>query len=168
MKKLLMILVVLLNVVFFTTTQAQIKVNININTQPIWGPVGYNHVDYYYLPDIETYYYVPNKQFVYLSNGNWIFGYSLPVRYRSYDLYNGYKVVINEPKPYLQFKQHKIKYAHFKGNKGQGYIKNSKEPKYFGVKDHPNYKGNLRNTWDDDDKGKGNKGNKKGGKGKKG
>jgi hypothetical protein len=46
---------------------AQVRVNINIGSQPVWGPVGYDHVDYYYLPDIETYYYVPTRQFVYFN-----------------------------------------------------------------------------------------------------
>lgn len=165
MKKIVLALVVLYNVVLHSTVEAQVKVNINV--QPTWGPVGYDHVDYYYLPDIESYYSVPQKEFVYMNNNNWVFTKRLPAKFSKYDLYNGYKVVVNEPKPYLQFKDHKVKYAKFKGNKGQGYIKNSKEPKYYVVKGHPNYKGNSRNTWDDDDKGKGNKGHKKGGKGKK-
>jgi hypothetical protein len=54
-------------------SQAQVKVgvNINIGSQPVWGPVGYDYVDYYYLPDIDAYYYVPERQFIYLSNGRW-------------------------------------------------------------------------------------------------
>jgi hypothetical protein len=50
-----------------TPASAQVRVNINIGSQPVWGPVGYDHVDYYYLPDIETYYYVPTRQFVYFN-----------------------------------------------------------------------------------------------------
>ncbi|HQS04855.1 MAG TPA: hypothetical protein PLT16_04385, partial [Daejeonella sp.] len=75
--------------------KAQVRVNINLGAQPEWGPTGYNHVDYYYLPDIETYYYVPKRQFIYLENGRWLFMSALPSRYRGYDLNNGYKVVIN-------------------------------------------------------------------------
>src|SRR6478735_10855999 len=81
-------------------SSAQVSVNVNIGSQPAWGPVGYDHVDYYYLPDIESYYYVPKRQFVYLSNNNWVFSTRLPSRYRHYDLYSGYKVVINSPSPY--------------------------------------------------------------------
>ncbi len=43
---------------------AQISINVNIGSQPLWGPVGYDHVDYYYLPDIESYYSVPRQQFI--------------------------------------------------------------------------------------------------------
>ena len=141
---------------------AQVSVNINIGSQPTWGPVGYDYVEYYYLPDIETYYYVPKRQFVYLSNGRWVFVTSLPARYRSYNLYNGYKVVINEPRPYLKFKTHKVTYAKYKGNNGrQVIIRNSNDPKYYVVKGHPKY-----NDGGNKSKSNGNGGSK--GKGKKG
>lgn len=126
---------------------SQVSVNINIGAQPTWGPVGYDYVEYYYLPDIEVYYYVPRHQYVYLSNGNWIFAASLPSRYRAYNLYSGYKVVINEPKPYLHFSSHKVKYAKYKGNNGkQVVIRNSNDPKYYVVKGHPKYNGNSGNN----------------------
>ncbi|AXY78122.1 hypothetical protein D3H65_30825 [Paraflavitalea soli] len=146
-------------------THAQVNVNINLGTQPLWGPVGYDEVEYYYLPDVEAYYYVPRHQFVYLNGGKWIFATSLPARYRTYDLYSGYKVVINEPKPYIHFTDHKVKYAKYKGVHGkQVVIRDSRDPKYYVVKGHPgnSNKGNGPN------KGKGNgKGNGNGkGKGK--
>lgn len=151
--------------------KAQVNVNVNIGAQPLWGPTGYDVVEYYYLPDVQMYYYVPSRQFVYLSGGNWLFASSLPARYRSYDLYSGYKVVINEPKPYLHFTTHKVKYGKYKGAKGkQVIIRDSKDPKYFVVKGHPgNAKGHYKKS------GSGNSGGNKGqgqgggkGKGKKG
>nr|WP_068892375.1 hypothetical protein [Pedobacter panaciterrae] len=100
-------------------TKAQVSLNINIGSQPQWGPAGYDHVDYYYLPDIDAYYNIPTKQYIYLNNGKWIFNTSLPARYRNYDLYNSYKVVINSPKPYLSHKTHVKEYSKFKGYKGK-------------------------------------------------
>ena len=82
--------------------QISISLNLNIDSQPTWGPTGYDHVEYYYLPDIDCYYYVPGKQFVYQSGSRWIWASSLPPQYSNYDLYGGYKVVVNKPKPYLQ------------------------------------------------------------------
>ncbi|RYG17095.1 MAG: hypothetical protein EOO07_11850, partial [Chitinophagaceae bacterium] len=134
------IFMIMLAIASFTygKVNAQIDVNVNIGSQPLWGPVGYDHVDYYYLPDVESYYSVPKKQFVYLNNGNWIFSNSLPTRYSNYNLYNGYKVVINENKPYASFNNHKVKYAKFKNWNGkQGVIKNSNDKKYYVVKGHP-------------------------------
>lgn len=92
--------------------QAQVSVNVNIGGRPDWAPVAYSEANYYYLPDIESYYDVRQSNFIYLNNGAWVSHRSLPQRYRNYDLYNGYKVVIREngPRPYTHFKQHKIKY----------------------------------------------------------
>lgn len=100
-------------------SQVRVGVNINIGSQPEWGPVGYDYVDYYYLPDIDAYYYVPSRQFIYLSNGRWVFATSLPVAYRHYDLYSGYKVVINEPRPYLHGNVFRERYAHYKGRRNE-------------------------------------------------
>jgi hypothetical protein len=162
MKTLFLILLVVTGSVISRPATAQVNVNINIGSQPAWGPVGYDYVEYYYLPDIEAYYYVPRRQFVYLSNGRWVFVTSLPSRYRSYNLYSGYKVVINQPRPYLNFKTHKVTYAKYKGNNGrQVIIRNSNNPKYYVVKGHPKYNGGGNNG-----NGKGNSSAK--GKGKKG
>ena len=155
MKKLFFLILFAVSGFLPLQSPAQIGVNINIGAQPLWGPVGYDHVDYYYLPDIESYYYVPRRQFVYLDNGAWVFRSSLPSRYSNYDLYNGYKVVINSPRPYLHFKEQKIKYAKYKSNRGQAVILRSDNPKYYVVKGHPKnqYKGNSKGGYSNPGKG---------------
>jgi len=124
-------------------SQAQVSIglNVNIGSQPVWGPVGYDYVDYYYLPDIDVYYYVPRHQYIYLSGGRWIFAASLPFRYRSYNLYSGYKVVINDPRPYLHADVYRVRYAPYRGRHDQVIIRNSNDPKYYVVKGHPKYNG---------------------------
>lgn len=161
MKKIILIAAALL---YFGTgsnrSQAQVSMslNINIGTQPLWGPVGYDYVEFYYLPDIEVYYWVPRRQFVYFYGGRWVFASTLPARYRHYDLYAGYKVVINEPRAYLHFRQHKVKYLPYKGQSWkQVVIKNSDDPKYYVVKGHPHYKGHPGNPGKGNHAGKGNK-----------
>lgn len=143
MKKIILALSFFLSAVAFKNAQAQVRLNVNINigSQPVWGPVGYDYVDYYYLPDIETYYYVPTHQFIYLSGGNWVFAHGLPPAYRNYNLYSGYKVIINQPRAYQYFSNHKVKYAGYRSNHSQVIIRNSNEPKYYVVKGHPKYKG---------------------------
>ncbi len=101
-------------------TQAQISVNINIGTPPSWGPAGYSAVAYYYLPDIQAYYDIRASQFIYFGGGKWIRSTYLPRQYRNYDLYGGYKVVLNDyhgSRPYVNFNSHKAKY--YKGYKGR-------------------------------------------------
>jgi hypothetical protein len=141
MRRLLFIYVLVFAVFAAMPARAQVNVSVNIGAQPLWGPVGYSYVEYYYLPDIELYYNVPRKQYVYLDHGRWLFASALPTRYRGYDFYTGYKVVINEPKPYLQFRKHKVKYARLKGHSSrQALIRNNYDPVRYS-KGHPHHQG---------------------------
>lgn len=131
-----------------TANHAQVSVNVNIGAPPQWGPVGYTDVSYYYLPDVQSYYDIPAKQFIFLSNGTWTRSRNLPVAYRNYNLYNGYKVVLNDyhgSTPYTHYKEHKVKYY-------KGYTKGHQE-NYRNASKHDN--GNHNGD-------KGDKGHKKG------
>src|SRR4051812_27406751 len=127
MKKTIILLAVML---FTLSSYAQVNVQINIGAQPVWGPVGYDYVDYYYMPDIETYYSVPTRQYTYFDGGRWITTRSLPARYSTYNVYNSYKVVINEPSPWLRHDRYRSEYVKYKGNHGQQIIRNSHDEKY--------------------------------------
>lgn len=108
-----------IGLIFAGEAQAQISVNLNIGTPPLWGPSGYSDVRYYYLPDVEAYYDVQKSNFIYISGNSWVRRSQLPKQYRNYDLYNGYKVVMTDyhgKTPYTYYKQHKVKYA--KGYRG--------------------------------------------------
>jgi len=125
---------------------AQVSLSINIGSQPLWGPVGYDYVDYYYMPDIECYYNVPRRQFVYLSGSRWIFSSSLPSRYRHYDLYSGYKVVVNGRDPYRNFYNDRARYGRYRNVRTQTVIRHSNDSRYYVVKGHPGYghRGSVR------------------------
>lgn len=144
---------------------AQVSVNFNIGSQPLWGPTGYDQAEYYYLPDIETYYYVPKRQFIYMENGIWLHRSALPSRYARYDLNRGYKVVINSPRPYNFYKSHKVKYAKYKSYSGrQPIIRFSKDQKYKQSKG--NSSGSNSNGGKNDNHENGNSGKGNNGKGK--
>jgi len=131
---------ILVLVFTFGTSGAQVSVSVNIGLQPVWGPVGYDYVDYYYMPQYEAYYYVPERKFVYLDGGRWIFATALPPRFGTVDLYSTYKVVINEPKAYMHFNDDKVKYAKYKGGgERQVVIRDSKDPKYAEARNHPDH-----------------------------
>ncbi len=103
----------------------------NINKQPAWGPVGYDTANYYYMPDINIYYDVANALFYYLSGGTWVSTKYLPVKYKSYDLYSLFKVVINnETNPWNNNKTHKKQYKTYKNDKTQTAIRYSPDSKY--------------------------------------
>lgn len=92
--------------------QAQVSVNLNVGKPPVWGPVVTTE-EYYYLPDINSYYDIRQSQYVYLKRGNWVRSKSLPSRYSGYNLNTGNVVVISDyhgRSPYVHYKTHKVKY----------------------------------------------------------
>jgi hypothetical protein len=99
--------------IFAGSAHAQVSVSLNIGSPPMWGPVGYTDVQYYYLPDVEAYYDVNSSMFIYYSGRTWVHRSYLPSRYRNYDLYGGYKVVMNDyhgNTPYAHFREYRMKY----------------------------------------------------------
>ncbi len=117
-KRLFSMLFVIAALVFANTASAQVRfrLNINIGDQPEWGPAGYDYAEYYYMPDIETYYYVPRRQFVYMSGGRWVFSSTLPPRYANYNLYSGYKVVLPRHDSYRDFNDHRMRYSRYRNH----------------------------------------------------
>jgi hypothetical protein len=96
-----------------SSLMAQVSLQINFGTQPQWGPQGYTEVRYYYLPAVEAYYDIQSSMFIYYDHGHWIHRNYLPGRYRNYDLYNGYKIVLTDYRgdsPYTHFKDHRSHY----------------------------------------------------------
>ena len=155
-------LVLIITLFLANISNAQIDVNINLGSQPVWGPTGYDYVEYYYLPDIEAYYNVPQQRYYYYEKGNWIYKSSLPSRYSNYDFYNSYKVVINEREPWHNHKTYKKKYYSYKGRHDQRPIRDSRDSKYFVNKNHPEH-----NKWvKEQEHNKKNDKNKKYNKGK--
>ena len=132
---------------FSSLTQAQVSINVNIGRPPAWGPAGYSNVDYYYLPDIETYYDIRSSQFIYRNAGIWVRSRDLPWQYRNYNLFNGYKAVLTDyhgSRPYLQFKNHKIKY--FKGFRGDPQRTIGRREDYRNDNDHRKNNSNPMNN----------------------
>lgn len=144
MKKVILMLALFL-AVSHTQSNAQVKVNINIGSQPVWGPAGYDYVDYYYLPDYDMYYNVPQRQWIYAERGRWVTANVLPGRYRNVDLYRTYKVVVNDRMPYRRAGYYRSHYAGFKGRQGQVVIRDSRDRKYYA-----NNNGNRNNRGNDD------------------
>lgn len=143
MKKLVIALGLFFAMGLSDSLQAQnisVNVNINLDKQPAWGPVGYDYAQFYYFPDLDLYYDVTNTLFYYLSGGKWTSIRYLPAKYRKYDLYGLYKVVLNAPQPWLQNRTHKKTYSKYKGDRTQQPIRYSSDSKYNSSK-------NNSNTW---------------------
>ena len=115
------------------------RVGVNIYDQPVWGPEGYDYAEYYYIPEIDSYYSVSEHQYIYRDGSTWRHSAMLPNTYSGYDPYHSYKVVINEDKPYMNNSNHQAQYNSYKGTKNQPVIRDSHDSKYFVNKDHPEH-----------------------------
>lgn len=131
MKKLFITAAILLGCLTFKPADAQIhlSVGVNIGAQPEWGPVGYDHADYYYMPDIDAYYDVPAHQYVYYENNAWVRAGALPPRYH-FDRYRTYKVVVNQRNPWEHQAQIRARYAGYRGRRDQAIIRDSHDARY--------------------------------------
>lgn len=142
MKKLGLALILLMSVF----AHAQVSVNVNIGTPPSWGPEGYDNTRYYYLPDIDIYYDIAQSQYIYENSGKWVRDRRLPSRYRQYDFYDGYKVVLNDYRgdaPFTYHKKHITKYP--KGYKGKPQKNRGNKPeKYHNSEKQKHNKGNSK------------------------
>jgi hypothetical protein len=139
MKRLLLVAAIGISALLASPAKAQVSVNINIGAQPEWGPAGYSHVDYYYLPEIESYYYVPTRKFIFYSGNRWVHSTYLPGRYRSYDLNRGRKVVINSPRPYLQHRNYRTQYS-YASYRPERRVIYREAPRVRYVSDHGDYR----------------------------
>ena len=144
MKKILLLSGFILGSILFQEASAHLRISIraNIGSQPVWGPSGYDRAEYYYLPEIDVFYNVSRRQYVYEQRGRWVFSASLPRQYRNYNLYSGYKVVVNDNRPYRNAGMYRTKYATYKNNHNQESIRNSKDSRYFKIREHPEH-----NNW---------------------
>ena len=62
---------------------------------PAWAPSYVQGVRYYYLPDIEAYYDLSDREFVYLDNGQWSYSQGLPSVYAGFDLANCFTIALD-------------------------------------------------------------------------
>jgi len=101
-----------LTLLSFSYSGAQVSVTVNSGI-PAWG-VPVTSERYYYIPDIETYYDLSSREYIYLRDGIWVRSATVPAPYRDYDFYHGRKIVINDYNgnaPYAFYNIHRVKYV---------------------------------------------------------
>jgi hypothetical protein len=93
---LLLLITLIIGASSFHAAAQKVQVNVNIEL-PGWAPYYENasQVRYYYLPDIECYYDVRNREFIYLEDGRWIFSRGLPPVYHWFNLNNCFVVALD-------------------------------------------------------------------------
>ncbi len=114
MKKLFIVMMLVSGMAAVQSANAQVNINVNIGNQPQWGPHGYNQVRYYYLPEINAYYDVYNRTYIYQDRRSWVTVRQLPRQFANINLYNTYKVVINTPNPWRDNIAHRNRYDRYR------------------------------------------------------
>jgi hypothetical protein len=84
----------------------------SIYENPQWGPPYYDGTRYYYLPDIECYYDMYTREFIFLNQARWIYSPYLPAIYPNFDLNNSFIVVVNS-NIYQPWMHHQYYVSHF-------------------------------------------------------
>jgi hypothetical protein len=99
---------ILLIALFFVAVSQARAQNTNF---PDWGVAGQDLATYYYIPATETYYDIKTREFISYQNDAWVRSKGMPSAYANYDLFNGYKVVLVDPKePFRYHNSLKQKY----------------------------------------------------------
>ena len=152
MKKLIAIAaMIFMGVAISPKAEAKINIQINIGSQPAWGPTGYDYAQFYYFPDYNFYYDISRGQYVVLQNRTWVYTSNVPTAYR-FNPYNAYKVVLNQSAPYRQNSTHIRSYAQYKGMGGRQ-VMHSQWQQSANNSNRNNYNNKMNN------KGKGNNAN---------
>jgi hypothetical protein len=138
-KSILMMALVFGGMFTANTVNAQVNVNVNIGSQPLWGPTGYDQANYYYIPDAGAYFDIGRNLFVYRQGNAWVTGASLPGQYGNIDLYKVHKVVINSPTPWMHDNEYRSKYKSYSHHYDQTPIRDSHENKYYANPQHPHH-----------------------------
>ncbi|RYE28201.1 MAG: hypothetical protein EOP42_17550 [Sphingobacteriaceae bacterium] len=127
MKKILFLSALIAGSLSFNAAKAQIGVHLNVNlgSRPVYVASAPVVDDYYYLPDAEAYYSVPERVYYYQNEGRWVSGPRLVGRYQDYDYSRMRHYVVNEPRPYLRNDYYRSRYNNpqviVRNNRNYGY-----------------------------------------------
>jgi hypothetical protein len=119
MKKIALISAIALSGLFFNTANAQIHIGfgIHFNTPAVRvvaaAPVYTEYTpadDYYYLPDVDAYYSVPERCYYYNNGDNWVTAAYLPGEYRNYDWRSARHYEVRANRPYLNADVYRARY----------------------------------------------------------
>jgi len=99
--------------------------------------------DYYYLPEVDAYYSVPEQCYYYNDGGQWVTAEYLPGAYRDYDWRSARRYEVRAPRPFMHASYYRTRYSGvaFNGHWDRGYDRGYVNS-YRGDRDH--FNGNDR------------------------
>ncbi|MCG9793829.1 hypothetical protein [Flavobacterium algicola] len=126
-----------------SSVEAQVSLNVNIGSRPVWAPTqGYANVGFYYVPEVHAYYDTRSSVYVYQNGNNWVRSRNVPYQYRNVNLNHSRIVALNGyrgSRPYESYNYHKPqqRVAYVEKNSKHNY-----HDKYYDKNDHK--KGNSK------------------------
>ncbi|WDF53970.1 hypothetical protein [Mucilaginibacter sp. KACC 22063] len=151
MKKLATIIAVSAGLLTFKAADAQIGLHVSFNfgnvvaTRPV--PVQYQYPaddncnDYYYLPEVEAYYSIPQHCYYYMDGNRWISNTYLPGNYRNMDWRSFRHYEVREVRPYMHHDMYRERFGGFARRSDWNYANNDRRGgygDYRGGFDQPN------------------------------
>lgn len=126
MKKLAILLAAGAGLLTFKTANAQIGLHVSLNFGPVAtrvvvpAPVRVlqtdyydNTDDYYYLPDVEAYYSVPQHCYYYNDGARWVSAAYLPGRYHDFDWRSARHYEVRAARPYMHHDEYRNRFGGF-------------------------------------------------------
>lgn len=129
MKKIALISAIALSSLFYNTASAQIRIRVGLHLglRPIYAaprvvveqqpaeycePANYDgDEDYYYLPDVDAYYSVPEQCYYYNDGGAWVSAAYLPGYYRDFDWRNARRYEVRAPRPFMHNDYYRTRFS---------------------------------------------------------
>lgn len=156
MKKLAIISAIVLGGIFYNTANAQVRLNVGFRfgVPHMYAPprvaveasapavcneeVNYGgDDDYYYLPDVNAYYSIPEQCYYYNDGGEWVSAAYLP-GYRDFDWRNARRFEVRAARPYLNDNFYRTRFG---GEANRGYVNSYRAE---GEWNNRNYANNYR------------------------
>jgi hypothetical protein len=119
---------------FNNKADAQIRIHLGLNFAPrpvvVAQPAEYieptnydGDEDYYYLPEVDAYYSVPDQCYYYNDGGRWVSAAYLPGAYRNYDWRYARRYEVRAPRPFMHADYYRARYhgVAFNGHWDRGY-----------------------------------------------
>jgi len=141
MKKIVLISAIAISGLLYNTANAQIRIHLGLNLAPrpvyvparvvvqdqpaeYYEPANYDgDEDYYYLPDVDSYYSVTDQCYYYNNGGSWVSAAYLPGAYHDYDWRSARRFEVRAPRPFMHNDYYRARYngVAFNGNWNRGY-----------------------------------------------
>ena len=151
MKKLIITSAIALSGLIYNTANAQIRIHLGLNFGPrpvvyeparvvvaqpaeYCEPANYNGgEDYYYLPEVDAYYSIPNQCYYYNDGGQWVSAAYLPGAYRDFDWRTARRFEVRAPRPFMHNDYYRTRYngVAFNGHWDRGYNRGRSDNRQF-------------------------------------